>query len=386
MFHRAEAILLLIALSVTLFLPEAVSAAGYTLTQSVSAELIYESNANLAPNNEKPSSDFSLRISPVIELIKESERVRLKGAYMPTGSIYFREHNLNVITHAFNAEARADLSDNNTLTVTDALSFRKDSAGEVGAPTLQLRRANIFSNVAGLGVTHRFTPLTSIGLNVSEGFFQVQDSAGITKTWTDSAAASLSFGVTDNTSMNAGYTFTNYRFYSPAGHSSIDSHSGTLGISHHFPYSLDVMLSTGVAYMPKVSDHYVALAGVTVKKSFQASALTLDYSRGLTISTGLTSLPDETNRYAISWDSVLTQNSDISLLGTYTSHRTVPLAVVYINQYGAALTARWHLSSKTTLGCGYSFLTQVSKGTAGDDFRRNNVFVSVTYIPYEGRF
>ena len=54
------------------FLPGLSRGEGFTLTQTVSTSLMYESNANLVPTTGgRPESDYSLRITPKLELLKK---------------------------------------------------------------------------------------------------------------------------------------------------------------------------------------------------------------------------------------------------------------------------------------------------------------------------
>jgi len=385
LFPKTKAGILAGLVAVALLLPGVSRGEGYTLTQTVSTSLMYESNANLAPTSGKPESDYSLNISPRTELLKEAPGFKLLGFYMPSGHAYFSHHDLDSLSHSAGVDMSVDLSEKSVFTASDVFGYSKDIRG-VTLTGIQVSRSNVLSNAASVGLTHKVTPRTSVGIAVSDALTQINDPSGVTLGRTDTASVTGDFAATETTAVTANYSFTKYFFNSPAEKGSIDTHSVLLGVVQQFPYSLEVKLSGGAAYTPSLTNQYTALYGAGITKSFQRSTVSLDYSRSL-INTALISKElNVDDRYSLKWTYKVSESVDASATGFYATDRTKPVAEVDITTWGYSVDGAWRPYSWMTLAADYSHFTQTSKGTIGSGFKSDDVSVSVTFTAYEGRF
>ena len=384
MFHRARALILAGIISVV-FLPDVSRGAGVTLTQSILTDLRYESNSNVAPVGGKPSSDYSLTIAPKIEILEASKSVTLKGFYMPKGYIYLKNRYLDTVSHSAGASVTAELSDKASVYASDLLGFSKDIR-DVSLSGIQIGRSDFLDNTFGVGFTYRLTPRTSFDFNLSDSILEIHDSSGTVNNRTDSAAVSGNFAVTEITSIAASYTFSNFFFHSPIDRGEFESHSAMIGISHQFPYSLEVSLFGGAAYLPSVKNQYTAVGSAAIKKLFQKSTLTLEYSRGLINTSGISKFLSIDDRYAFSWNYRITDSIDLGPSVFYSKVTTKPNPEVDLTSYSFGINGHWRPYSWMTVGTNYNHFNQISKGIAGNSYKGDEVLVDFAFTTYEGRF
>jgi hypothetical protein len=385
LFPKAKAGIIAGLIAAAFLLPGVSGGEGFTLTQTISTSLMYESNANLAPTTGKPESDYSLRITPKIELMKETGTSSIKGFYSPTGDVYFKHHDLDSLSHYAGLDMSKELSEKTSIKLDELFGFSKD-IHTVSTSGIQVSRGDVVSNTVAAGVTRKLSARSSVGLTLTDALTQIKSSTGTTNGRADSAGLSGSFAATETTSLTAGYTFSKFFFNSPTEKGSTESHSVLLGVVQSFPYSLDVTLSGGAAYSPSLKDQYTALYGAGIKKSFQRSSVTFDYSRSL-VNTGLLSkFLNVTDTYTLKWAYKVTESIDAGAAGFYSTNKTRPVAEVDITSWGYSVDGSWRPYSWMTVGGSYTHFMQTSKGTIGADFKRDDVSVNVTFTAYEGRF
>lgn len=347
---------------------------------------MYESNANLAPTTGgKPEADYSLRITPKLELLKESGTSAIKGFYAPSGAVYFKHHDLDSLSHTAGADMKMEMSEKTSIELSDIFGFSKDIRA-VSTGGILVSRADVVSNTAAASLTHKITPRTSVGLTLTDALTEIHGTAGTINGRTDSAAFSGSFAATETTDVTTSYTFSKFFFNSPAERGSTESHSVLLGAVQRFPYSLEVSLSGGAAYTPSLKNQYTALYGAGIKKSFQRSTVAFDYSRSLVNTALLSKLLNVNDKYSLTWTYKVTESIDAGASGFYSTNKTKPVGEVDLTSWGYSVDGSWRPYSWMTVGVDYAHFIQTSKGTVGLDFKRDDVSVNVTFTAYEGRF
>lgn len=366
-----------------LVLPDAAMCADVMFKQAITSELRYDTNAFVRPEGQHQTGDMVLLITPQFNLSTERRGITLTGYYSPSGSIYFNNSELNSISHYASVGMNTQLTQKWSLNASDVFTYSKETL-DTSLIGIQTSRANVWSNTANIGTAYSLTDKASVSLSFSDNIFRSDDPSAI-RSRTDSASLGLGYNATANTSLNASYGHSNFYFDTPQGTNNIETHSGSAGITHRFPYSLDVSLSGGANYTPSFSKKYDWIASATVKKSFQYSSASLEYSRGITNTSGLTDQLNIHDRYSAVVDYSITRSTDLIIFGDYSQSRSKPVDLVRIKSYSAGIRGKWQMYSWMSMEAGYSHFKQVSDGLIGDDFKRDHFFVSMTITTYEGK-
>ncbi len=385
MFPRAKAGILAGIAAAAFLLPGVSRGEGFTLTQTISTSLLYESNANLASTSGKPASDYSLNIKPRTEILKEAPGFRLLGFYAPSGRTYIRNNDLKYLAHSAGVDMIVDLSEKSVFKASDVFGYSKDIRGII-VTGIQVSRANVLSNAASAGLTHKLTPRTSVSLGLSDALTQLSSSSGVSLGRADTASVSGVFSATETTDVTTSYSFSAFYFSSPAGKGGIEAHSVRIGGAHKFPYSLEVSASGGAAYTPSLKNQYTALYSAGIKKSFQRSTVAFDYSRSLINTALISKRLNVDDRYSLKWTYKVTESIDASAAGFYATDRTKPVAEVDLAAWGYTVAGAWRPYSWMTFAADYSHFNQTSKGSIGSGFKNDRASISVTFTAYEGRF
>lgn len=381
MYRKTDASLwLCIFLLTSVMLTDAVSGTS-VVKPSLRVEESYDSNADLGSRDRK--EDFITSIVPTIDLVNERKGLTLRGSYSLISRHYSREPELNYISHVGNIEAKMDVSERSSISLSDSVSYTKDSR-EADGIGIQTTRTGILSNTAAIALSYRLTQLTSLTLRGSDSFSKFDDSDFIDSR-TDSAGIDLVRQLNPFRSVNASYTYTNFHF-EDRGRDDVNSHSFQLGISEQFSPDLSLNLSGGMVYLGEIGDKYDWTAQAGLSKKFEMSAMTLAYSRGVTTSSGLTDEINISDRGTLTWTQTLARTLNMALSGSYAENHTEPTSTVRIKSYDASIRTDWRPDSWITVGAGYSRFQQWVDGPVGTDLSRDQVFVSVTVSSDGWRF
>lgn len=384
MFHKVK-ILLYLFLLITVCGPGI--AEGDTVIRPVlDIGLQFDSNTSISAEGEGVKQDFALTVIPSIELVNQrSDNLRLDGSYRAIGRFYLTQSNQNSIAHNASIGMAAQFSPKTNFTASDSVTFTKESldASTVG---IQTQRNNIVSNTASLSLGHVFTPRFSASIGFSDSITKFQN-PDLIDSRSDSASVSGVYNLTENTSLNASYTFRNYSFQGDGTDNYVISHSLQAGFNSHITPTLAIELSGGSTYIPKIEENgqfiWIAHAGVT--KTLYASTLNFDFARSVTTTSGLTSEVSINNRYSLQLNVPLGQYVSVAVFGSYTQNRSRPTETVDINSYTAGINGDWRVNSWLTLGAQYSHFKQLSSGTEGADITREVAGVNATFYPGEWR-
>jgi len=357
--------------------------ASLRVTQIISSELRYDNNVMAESTNA--SDDFSLIISPQIELLNERTTTSFSVAYRPSATFYLRNPGINTINHSATLGIHYKASETTSFELNDRAAYTKESL-DISLIGLQTTRRGILSNSLSLSMNHAFTSNLSTSITLSDSVLRFEDPASVDSR-TDTASVALSYGVTPSTSTMANYSVTNYSFdtHTANATSEILTHSLMLGFTHHLTTSLDIDFSVGSSYTPSV-DHYDWIANANIVKAFQASALSLGYQRATSNTMGLSNQLNINESYHLQFNKSLSDSTSIALSSTYTKNRTSPVATVDLHSLESRISGAWSPYSWMVVSAGYSHFKQWVNGSLGNDVSRDHVFISVTATTYDKVF
>ena len=355
------------------------------IKQDIGVALRYDTNAYIRPENESQVSDFILSITPSVKASTEVGGVSLAAFYSPSAAVYFNSTGLSNISHNFNLQMGANLSEKTMLSVSDLFTYSNDpiSASLLG---IQSRRETTWSNDVSIGLSHLFTQRITGSIGASNHYLESDDPKS-TKSSMNSMSLSGGFQATPATSLNASYGATLFSFQTNEGRNDIIVHSAQVGITHSFPYELDFNISGGTSYVPEIDNHREWTASTWVEKTFQDSTFHFGYARSITNTSGLTDQLSVNERYSGAITYATTTTTDVSLSGSYVKNRTIPDSLlVDISSYDIGITEYWRPYTWMSLGVGYSHFQQISSSVLGEDFKSDHFFVNFTATTYEGKY
>lgn len=357
-------------------------ASTVTVKPSIKVEESYDSNANYG-NSEDQKGDFVTSITPTIDFSNDRKRLALNGNYSLSSRYYSHEPELGYTGHNGNIGIRLDLSQKSSMSLSDSVSYSKDTR-ETDGTGIQTSRTGILSNNATIALSHRLTGLTSLTLRGSDSFSKFDDSDFIDSR-TNSGGIDLSRQLTSSRSVNASYTYTNFNFENRVG-GDLHTQSLQIGLTEQFSTDLSLTFSSGVVYSGEIGDNYDWTAQAGLSKRFHMSSVTASYSRGVTTSSGLTDEINISDRGTMRYSQTLTRTVNIALSGGYSENHTEPAASLSVKSYDAAIRADWRPVSWISLGGGYSRFQQWVEGPQGTELSRDMVSISVTAYADGWRF
>lgn len=343
-----------------------------TVKPSVRIEESYDSNAARGSNSGK--GDLLTSVSPRIDMLNERKGLVLNGSYSLNSRYYSRESGLNYISHSGHVGAKMDISGSSSLSLSDSITYTRDSREADGAG-IQLPLSGILTNNVALALNHKLTPLTTVTMRGADSFSKYDESSFIDST-TDTAGVDLSRQLTSLTSANVSYTFTNSHF-ERSGANDVQSHSFQLGASNNFSPDLSLNLSVGAVYSGEIGGKYDWTAQAGLSKRFQMSSVTASYSRGVTAPSGLTDEINISDRGSLAWSQALSRTLSMVLSGSYSETHSEPTSLLMIKSYDASITTDWRPNSWLSFGAGYSRFQQWAEGPLGNDSTGDRVFVSI---------
>lgn len=377
MYRRARFFAYPLAIFSLLSMCNAAMGAGITLTESVSAGFRYDNNARIQPEGEMVDEDYILVVSPQLEILKEWERTSLTGAYRLSASYYFMNPDLNNLSHTASVGMNTALSQATDLSVNDRFSYTKESL-EATITGIERGRASTTSNAVTIGLVHAFTPGTSGSVSLSDTIYRYEG-ATVNTTRTNTASVGLGYTSTERTSLSMSYGLTNIRYDSSAGVNNFTIHSLQAGFGYQVSPSIRLSLSGGAVYTPSIDTSRTDwIATGTATKTFERTSVTFGYTRGMTDTSGLVNQLNIHETYSLSAGHKLTETVDIAVSGNYSQNHTTPESTIDLTSYDAGVSGSWRPYSWMTVSAGYTHFEQVSHGTIGSDFRRDNIFMNVT--------
>jgi len=343
----------------------------------LSAGIRYDNNVRILPEGRQLDEDLVMVISPQIELVNDRDWVRLRGAYSPSASFYFKNSDLNNLAHSASVGMDMNLSQSTDFSLNDRFGYTKDSL-EAALTGIQRERASTTSNALTLGLGHAFTPSTSGSVSLSDTIYR-HKGATISTTRTNSASVGVGHSVTERTSLSMSGGFSNIRYDSSTGVDNFTILSLQTGFGYRFSPSAQLTLSAGSVYTPTLDTSRTDwIASATASKDFERTSFSLGYTRNMSDTTGLVSQLNVHETYSLNASRKITDTIDLSLSGSYSMNRTTPLSTVDLTSYGAGLSASWRPYSWLSVNTGYSHFEQVSRGIIGNDFKRDNIFMNFT--------
>ncbi len=363
-----------------------------TITPSVEIEERYDTNFTNDGVSQNPQDTFVTTIAPSLHLNYIRKYFSLDVYY----SHNFRYISLasEVSDDGMNRTSLAldvPLSERTSFSVSDVFSFAEEQittgglTGVEESQTLpgtgvQTERTNTFANTFTLAMNHVFTARTTTGLTLTD-YRLTYPGSSLQDARSQSAGLITSHQLTDKTSIEMTYAYTLFIFETVGGgQRNTDTHSLSLGITELISPTLTFNISGGASYTPEFEDDYSAIGQAGFTKEFLQSSLTLDYSRELTNTSGLTDEIGVNDTLLARWHYLVGSTVDFAIFGTYSANKT-DTGSVDTTSYTAGIDSGWRPYLWMSVGIGYSHTQQWVDGTLGEDLSRDQVSVTITATP-----
>jgi hypothetical protein len=364
-----------------------------TITPSVEIEERYDTNFFNEGASQDPQGTFVTTVAPSLNLGYTRKYFSLDVYYGHN----FRYISLDseVLNDGMNRTSIAldvPVSERTSLSISDVFSYTEDQT-TVGGLTgveesqilpetgVQTERTKTFTNTFTLAMSHAFTPRTTTSLTLSDYRLTFLDSS-LLDARRQSADLITNHQLTDKTSIEMTYAYTLFIFETiGGGERNTDTHSLSLGITELISPTFTFNVSGGVSYTPEFEDDYSAIGQAGFTKEFRQSSLTIDYSRELTNTSGLTDEIGVNDTLLARWDYPVGSTVDFTLFGTLSKYQSEPTGDVDTTSYTAGLDGGWRPYSWMSVGIGYSHTQQWADGTLGEDLSRDQVSVTITATP-----
>lgn len=367
--------------------PEFAHGAGTTLRQTVMAEFRYDTNARIAAEGALSGDDVVLLLVPGFEAMNQRNKLTLTGVYRPSVYFYFKQPELNTISHSGTIAADYEFSPRTSMRAEERLTYSKESL-ESTLTGYQNRRSGILTNTVNLSMNHALTRRTAMSLSASDYILRFDDPVAVDSR-NVSGSAGLNYQATPETQLNGSYNFSRASYDLPGGSSSNqNTHSLNAGFSTRFRESMTLLMSGGAVYAqtPGTGDGFfdwVALA--EVRKTFNKYDASLSYSRRTTSSSGVTDQLTLNDSFSAGLRHEINRTLSVSLSGNYTRNHSKPDDSFDTKSFTASASGAWRMREWLTFGMGYAHFTQESDGPLGEDLKRDHVFVNINMTTFEGR-
>jgi len=375
--------LILIAGFLALWYP-CVAFGGVVLQPSLHIEESYDSDFFSSGSTGNPEDTFVTTTTPSLSITYTGRHLSLDVYY----GHHFRYLSSTSDT-TDDGENRSSialdlpLSESTAMSVNDTFSFVDDSANTSDGTTatgVQTERTERLANTVSLAINHSFSPRTTASISLSDSSETFLNSSLIDSR-TDSTSLAVVHQLSDRSSIDMNYGYSLFTFDDGGSETDTESHSLHLGMSERISPTFLVSLSGGASYTIGVDDSYDVTGQAALTKEFQRSSVGLNYSRGVTHSSGLVAEVSLTDSFTARWSYTVSNTADFRVYGTYSKEQSESAGSVDTDSYTAGLDGEWRPYSWLSLGAGYSHLEQMSSGSIGLDISRDQASVTITLTP-----
>ncbi len=385
MYHRSGAFTGLITV---LFLTLAGQAAGqnFTFKPSLTLGERYDSNARFVDDSMKRDrSDFISTAAPQLILTRDGKRYDLNSLYRMEANHHSRNPELNNISHWLTLDLDIAATARTVLHLGDTARYTKDSIRATDTELL-VTRTDILSNTAYAGFTRQMTRNTDMELTLRDNMLEF-DAPELIDTRTDSADLSAGYRYSEAGTVRLKYIFSNYSFDTPDD-KNIKSHSAQLSVTEKLSQDLSLNIGGGATYIPELDggEDYFFVANAGFEKAYKDTVLTLQYTREITVPSGLVDEVNLRDRVDAVIQQTISKTITVSVLGGFAKNRTEPSNRVDVNSYIAEAEATWLPYRWLQLGAGISHYQQWRSDDLGTNLTRNQAFINVTFISDDWRF
>ncbi len=382
MCHRGTTAALALALAIeTFLLAGAARGAETVFRQSVMAQMRYDSNSGIEPASSRPESDFVFALFPRFDLSHDRGRAKLALFYRPGGSFYLRNQDLNAVSHFAGIDADLMVSEVTGLKASEAFNYTKDMR-EADPDAVQTMRTGTTTNEIKTELTHEPGPGLSAKAVLSRRTLEFESNA-LVGTRVDGIGLSAAKAVNAALTLNANYMFSDFSFDTGRGS---ESHTLLAGFEAGLTRDTKLNASAGAVFSPgddRGRHDFSATAELT--GAYNGSTSALGYSRTVSSAMGLADSRTMNSRWTLRWGHGLSGDAEVVFSGAYAKTTSRPDAVVDIRSYDAGLSIFWRPSARFSASAGYRRSQQWSGGAAGADMGRDDISVSLDFVPFERR-
>jgi hypothetical protein len=354
---------------------------SYEFSPTLSIGLTEKYNDNIYLTNENRKSDFITTISPGIDLSYKSMRTELMLGYHPGFNYYASHSDRNNVSHALNFGALVKFSERLTLSVKDSFIKSEDSQDirTVYEGSLQRNIKRQINSLSG-DLAYKISPrLTS---TLSGGYSDTRTSGSSSSTGdlkSYSAGLSLSYLLSERTSINANYRRSEYDYVSNDDSSS-DAY--TLGISYKLSETMTLAANGGVS-RTKYDDNTGRSStgftgGASLTKRFERSDFALAYNQGImpNIENNDTT---KTRSLSLRYNRRITELLTGGLNVFYSIHESASGRSTDTREAGGGINFSYMLSKAAYIVLDYNYIKHDDKITNLNDYRNHMVMLTFRY-------
>jgi len=345
---------------------------GFQVEPALTVTERYDSNVNLS--GSLPEHDFITVLTPRLTLSYKGLKAESSLSYQADAEFYREHSELNTVKHIASLNTLYRLSQTTELKIQDLFIYSPD-ATDIAATGVIVNRTKQYYNSVSANISQRLSLLTTVSANYSYVIQRYEDPSFIDSTVHGvQLMTTHGFTQTDALKANAGF-----RYFSFGDVMSQKIFTVSLGEMHRFSENFSFDGSGGVNLYQDVNNHYVpsAFFDVILRKSWKTTSADLRYLQDLTASGGITSTTVMNQSVVLGIQTTLTQKLRASLSGSYATNKSVSGTSVDTVSYSGAAAFDYDITAWLRGQIRYSSFQQNSHGTASNDFRRHQAFVSL---------
>ena len=372
-------------LLVGFYMVESARADSISLVPSLRLGEQWDGNLFQTAEGGETTQDFVTEISPQIAVRSIATRNQYSASYRLHSRHYSRYRERDYISHTANIGMSSQLSQSTSLSLGDTYIFTPDSQ-EASTVGIQTPRNNIVSNSAFVMMQRTFSSGSSVSLNLSNSTQDFEDQS-LFDTRSDSASLSGSYGYSLKTSITMSYAYTKNHYRTAIGGESFtETHSSQLGISNQLSAGSSISVSGGVVYTDDFDEAATWTASANYAKAFLATSFSMNYSRSVANSSGLTNEINISDNVSMNLNHTFGRTFSANMGGNLIKNRSEPSNSVDRTSYSANAGFAWQPLEWLAFDASYTHFQQWVEDALGDNMSRDQVFIGLTATPDELRF
>ncbi|MFQ5455429.1 MAG: hypothetical protein ACE5EA_04380 [Nitrospirota bacterium] len=354
--------------------------ASLTLNSTLSTVEQYSDNIRFQSDKR---GDILTSVSPQLLLAYKTSNLILSGKYNGSLEFYLRDNSLNQYNQ--NASFDIDLPVISHITKNVKIGISEDIAYTPSLPPfyfdnetrdanegIQIRRTDTFINQSGFNIAYTLSPVHTATLTYNNTITRFKGETAHDSVF-HNAGIGWEYKMSRLAALTASYD-TSITIYK--GDEETASHGIEIGANYQMSKTFSSDAGIGIT---KISSEPIRLTfNSGLSKTYKSGISSLRYTRAIGRGGGLVASNTLSQRVIGRIEQHLSTTLSIYLRGAYSKNISIPGGNLNISSFEGGTGI--NISLKQWLNCSlsYSYLTQNSRGSVGEDTNRNMVILSIT--------
>jgi len=276
-------------------------------------------------------------------------------------------------------------------------------SGVGGGTGVFTTRASAFNNNAGVTLGYAWTPRLHSSLGYTNQYLHFF-SSGFQDSLRHNGRTSLSYRVTDQTSVTPSYSYSQTTFLGKSTQETrgdkIITHSPMLGVSHAFTPSLTVSLSGGVSFVKQIGAEEEipgtgpppvlrkipekfrrrVIGSANISKTYAQGRLTLNFSQSVGTGGGLAAQATRTRQLTARVNHALSRRLNAFGSFGWADNQSIDGNAFDSTTYRIQAGLGYSFASWLFGNFNYSHINQISAGSAANDLNVDQFFLGLTAV------